>query len=159
MRHARAERGDWSLRDFDRSLDEGGVRDASLMGRFALERMKSLELVLCSPAERAKQTATLFLAAREEAPPVVYDERIYEASAGRLLRVVGELAGETQEVLLVGHNPGMSELLELLTSEVSPMTTGALASVALAVEKWSEARDGGGQLEWLLSPRAIIEKE
>ena len=159
MRHARAERGDWSIKDFDRSLDERGMRDASSMSGFALGRMKGLKLVLCSPAERAKQTATLFLAAGGEAPPVVYDERIYEASAGRLLRVVRELTDETQEVLLVGHNPGMSELLKLLTNEVSPMSAGALASIALDVEKWSEARDGCGQLEWFASPRMIIEKE
>ena len=57
--------------------------------------------------------------------------------------------------MLVGHNPGMEELLSLLTGEGRAMPTAALACVALDVEKWSKVREGAGHLEWLVRPKEL----
>lgn len=152
LRHAEAERGGGSMSDFDRALSARGRAEAALMGRYARSRAPELALVLCSPAARAKLTAALFLEAAGVAPPVVYDERIYEASAGRLLRVMREIAHEAEAALVVGHNPGMAELLALLTHEAAGMPTGALAAVALDVGEWRETQEGCGRLAWRATP-------
>ncbi|HZI17385.1 MAG TPA: histidine phosphatase family protein [Pyrinomonadaceae bacterium] len=157
LRHAKSSWAEPGLADFDRPLNERGLRAAPLVGRFLLRRKLRPDLVLSSPAERARRTAALVAEAAGLDAPVRYDERIYEAPAGRLVEVVSELEEAAEEVLLVGHNPGMEELIELLAGERQGMPTAALARVSLGVEKWSRVRAGTGRLELHVRPRELEE--
>ncbi|HEX8558159.1 MAG TPA: histidine phosphatase family protein [Pyrinomonadaceae bacterium] len=153
LRHAKSGWNVPGLRDFDRPLNARGREEAPLVGRFLRERKLRVDLIISSPAERARQTAALVKEAAGLSAELLYDERIYEADAARLLEVVTR-AGETADaLLLVGHNPGMEELLLLLTGAGRQMQTAALACVALEVERWGEARDGSGRIEWLVPPK------
>lgn len=154
MRHAKSSWGDASLADFDRPLNERGLRAAPLMGRHLRERRAAPDLILCSPAARARRTAELAAEAAEFRAPLRFDERIYEATAARLAEVVAE-ASDDDEILLVGHNPGMEELLELLTGESRRMPTAAVACVRLDIETWGELRPHAGRLEWHVKPKDL----
>ncbi|MGB7925470.1 MAG: histidine phosphatase family protein [Pyrinomonadaceae bacterium] len=157
MRHAKSSWDDPSLRDFDRPLNNRGLKSASLIGRFMLKRKIRPGLVISSPAKRARKTAALVIkSAQLESKPRL-DERIYEASAIQLLEVISQIETSAEEVLLVGHNPGMEDLLLTLTGEVRRMPTAALARVALDIERWSDARETGGQLEWLVKPKELTD--
>lgn len=155
MRHAKSSWGDPSLADFDRPLNERGLRAAPLMGRHLRERRVVPDLILCSPAARARRTAELAAEAAKFHAPLRFDERIYEATAARLVEVVAEALDDDDEVLLVGHNPGMEELLEMLTGEWHRMPTAAVACVRLDLETWAGLRPHAGRLEWHVKPKDL----
>jgi phosphohistidine phosphatase len=155
LRHAKSSLGDASLADFDRPLNERGTEAASFVGRFMRKRKLNPDLVLCSPAERARQTAALVAEAAKLAAPTRFDERIYEATPARLAEVVSQVEDGMDEILLVGHNPGLEGLLELLTGESRHLPTATLAGVALDVEKWSKLREGAGSIEFFVKPKEI----
>jgi len=155
MRHAKSSWGDGSLADFDRPLNERGLKAAPLLGRFMRKQKLRPDLILCSPAERARQTVSLVVEAAGLGVPLRYDERIYEATSARLVEVVSQIEEDAGEAMLVGHNPGLEVLLERLTGESRRMPTAALARVALDVEKWSKVRDGAGRVELFVKPREL----
>jgi phosphohistidine phosphatase len=84
-----------------------------------------------------------------------FDQRIYEASAVRLLEVISQIEEEKSEVLLVGHNPGMEELLQVLTDKVERMNTGTLAKISIGTTKWCKALEKKGSLDWLVRPKEL----
>ena len=155
LRHAEASWNEQGLGDFDRPLNGRGQEAAPLVGRHLREKGLRVDLMVSSPAVRARQTAALVKESAGLSTELLYDERIYEADAARLLEIVTQTAESADALMLVGHNPGMGELLALLTGEARPMQTAALACVALDVEEWGEARAGAGRLEWLALPKEI----
>lgn len=157
MRHAKSSWKDATMRDFERPLNERGRKSAPVMGRLLRRRKPLPDLVVSSPAERARTTAALVTESAALHAPLRYDERIYEATASQLLEVVAQLDEAADTALLVGHNPGMEELIETLTGAHERMPTAALACITLDVEKWSKARAGAGRLEWVERPKEIDE--
>ena len=157
LRHAESSRQEPGLEDFDRPLNGRGREAAPLVGRFIQKRGLRVDQILSSPAARARQTAALVKESAGLRAGLLYDERIYEADAARLLEVVTQAAESADALMLVGHNPGMEELLALLTGETRGMPTAALACVALDVERWGQARASAGRLEWLVRPEELAE--
>jgi phosphohistidine phosphatase len=157
LRHAKSSWKDAHLQDFDRPLNGRGKDSAPLVGRVMRKRKLKVDLVLCSPAARARQTAMLVKESAGLPAETLYDERIYEADAARLLEVVTQAAEPADALMLVGHNPGMEELLTFLTGEERRMPTAALACVTLDVEKWGKVRARAGRLEWLVRPKELAE--
>ncbi|HEX5708209.1 MAG TPA: histidine phosphatase family protein [Pyrinomonadaceae bacterium] len=155
MRHAKSSWKDASMRDFERPLNERGRRSAPLMGRLMRRRKLQPDLVVSSPAERARETTALVTESAALRSNVRYDERIYEAGVAQLLEVVTQLDESAATALVVGHNPGMEELIASLTGASERMPTAALACVVLEVEKWAKARPGAGRLEWVVRPKEL----
>ena len=155
LRHAKSSWKDPGLQDFDRPLNGRGKEAAPLVGRLIRKRKLQVDLLLSSPASRARQTAALVKESAGLTADLLYDERIYEADAARLLEVVTQAGESTDALMLVGHNPGMEELLTFLTGEERSMPTAALACVALDVEKWGKVRARAGRLEWLVRPKEL----
>lgn len=155
LRHAKS---DWSTpgqQDFDRPLNERGVKAARLVGEFIRKQGIRPGLIISSPAERARQTIALVMESAHLATELRYDERIYEASAEHLFAVISQVADSVSELLLVGHNPGMEELLLTLAGENRRMPTAALASISLDIEKWNKSEELHGRLEWLTKPKEL----
>jgi len=155
LRHAKSSWKDASVKDFDRPLNQRGLKAAPAIGRLMRKRKLQPELVLSSPAERARQTTQLVLEAAGLKTEVRYDERIYEASAARLFEIVSQLDDEAEVVMMVGHNPGFEELLEALTGTGRSLSTAALACIELDIEKWNKVRAGENQLAWLVRPKEL----
>ena len=84
-----------------------------------------------------------------------FDERIYEAGAHRLLEVVRQIEKDKKTVLLVGHNPGLEEFLELLTGTVETMPTCTLSKVVLEASNWARIGNKSGVLEWTVTPKTL----
>ena len=155
LRHAKSSWDQPGLTDIERPLNERGRRDAPRMGRLVRERALRPDVILCSPAERARQTAALVAAAAGLDAAPRYDERIYEASAGRLIDVLSEVEREAESVLLIGHNPGVEKLIEVLTGASGRMTTAALARLSLDIDAWDKVGVGSGRLEWVVRPKEL----
>ena len=155
LRHAKSSWKEQEVRDFDRPLNQRGLKAAPSMGRLIKKRKLQPDLVLSSPAERARQTTQLVIEAAGLKTELRYDERIYEATVVRLFDIVTQVDDESNLVMIVGHNPGLEELLEALTGEARSLPTAALACIELDVEKWNKARAGTGRLEWLVKPKKL----
>ncbi|MDL5200734.1 histidine phosphatase family protein [Streptomyces sp. ALI-76-A] len=112
FRHAKA---DWpQVTDHERPLAERGRMDAAVAGRRLTETGLSFDLALCSTAVRTRETWKLAVHEFPHRPKTVYEERIYEASPGELIAVLNETPDDAQNILLVGHNPGIQGLADVL---------------------------------------------
>ncbi|CAN5535429.1 histidine phosphatase family protein [soil metagenome] len=137
LRHAKS---DWSEDDADiaRRLAKRGRQQAPEAGRWLDANIASIDLALVSPAKRARSTWTLASAELQISALTRIDDRLYAASDRELLDVVRTLSPDIDTVVLVGHNPGIEDLVLLLTGETVPMPTSALAVIAVT-GSWSTA--------------------
>ena len=156
LRHAKSSWKDKYQRDFDRPLNDRGKKAAETIGQYIRKEGISPELVLSSTAVRARQTTDIVLRAARLQSELRYDERIYEASPSRLMEVISQIDEKLSSVLLVGHNPGMEELLNLLTASSEHMATATLAKIRLdGADKWTRIAAGKGNVDLIIRPREI----
>ncbi|MER6331660.1 histidine phosphatase family protein [Streptomyces sp. NPDC001034] len=116
LRHAKSARPE-GVPDSRRPLAPRGLRDAPAAGRALAEADLLPDLALCSTAVRARQTWQLASAEWGTPPPVRYEPRLYGADVPALLDVVRETPPEVETLLLVGHNPGLEDLLLTLAGD------------------------------------------
>lgn len=138
LRHAHAEVGHSPGTDFDRPLSQRGLREAAAIGDYLRSNLLIPDLVLCSAAVRARETAETVLAALGASVSSRYDPRIYEASAHELITVVTEVENSVSTLLLVGHNPGMEQLLKAMTGELVAMKPCSLANLVVENQNQGE---------------------
>jgi phosphohistidine phosphatase len=155
LRHAKSSWSDPAMRDFDRTLNERGLKAAPLMGEFIKQQGIKPDLIISSPAERARQTMELVKQSAGLNSEIRFDERIYEASVGRLMQIVSGFGERANEVLLVGHNNGLENLLARLTGEDKRMPTAALARISLPIDNWSDVYEIQGQLNLFVKPKDL----
>lgn len=158
LRHAKSSWKDSAIQDFDRPLNGRGKKAAETIGRFIRNKRIAPDLLLSSPAVRARETIEIVIKTAKLRSELRYDERIYEASPQRLLEVVSQIEEERKIVLMVGHNPGMEELLKLLTDRAEHMATGTLARINLKVASWDQVLEDKGVLEWIVRPKELTEQ-
>ncbi|MDA3624146.1 histidine phosphatase family protein [Saccharopolyspora oryzae] len=135
IRHAKSAWPD-DADDFDRPLATRGRRDAPAVGHWLRDHAAAIELVLCSPAIRARQTWELAAPEIPAEPKLKYDDRIYVASARELLSVIHEIPPTVMTAAVIGHNPGLEDLVSLLTGEPAVLKTAAIA-VLSTPNPWS----------------------
>jgi phosphohistidine phosphatase len=144
LRHGKS---DWSGDEPDhlRPLARRGQRQVPEAGRWLAGNVGVIDLAIVSPAERTRQTWRLAAAELDVPARVREDDRVYAASAQSLLGVLREVPGEVATVVLVGHNPGLEDLVASLTGGWVPMPTSALAVIDLP-GPWSDAGNTGAEL-------------
>ncbi len=155
LRHAKSSWDDPALKDFDRPLNKRGLKAAPKIGAHMLKEKIRPDLVLSSPALRAKQTTHIVCEAAGLSSLINFDERIYEASVQRLFEIVAGFEEGISTAMMVGHNPGFEELLAALTGESQRMPTGALACIELKIKKWPDLTGGCGKLKWLVRAKDL----
>lgn len=153
MRHAKSSWDDPSMSDFERPLNDRGRRAAPFMGSLIVERSMVPAIIICSPAKRAVETARLVIAAFGSGADVIFDDRIYEASPHRLLKVVHDIFDKYASAMIVGHNPGTEGFIRFLTGSLVPMPTAALAVIDLNIKDWFDADIECGELRTVIRPR------
>jgi len=155
LRHAKSDWGDDSLPDFDRPLAPRGKRDAPRMGKALRKRGVMPELIISSPAARAKTTIEDFMKAAHLDLTVKFAESIYGAPSSELMKVIRSLPDEISRALMVGHNPGFEDLLNRLTGKRERMPTAALARIEFQIDQWADIEEEKGKLMWLLTPKQL----
>jgi phosphohistidine phosphatase len=141
IRHAKAEPARHGQEDWDRPLDARGMRDAPEMARRLKADSPKPDKVLTSPAVRALATATIMSRELGIASSKVHqDERLYLASPKVMLNVIQELGDAAKHLAIVGHNPGITELADQLSSErsIDNMPTCAIYRLEFDIRNWSE---------------------
>ena len=151
LRHAKAETpGDKP--DFERELAPRGRRDATAAGSWLADQDLYPDLVICSPATRTRQTwhqvaVALAQAVPEHAAPEVrYDPGLYEGGRTEVIDLLRAVPDETATVLVVGHNPTMSDVSLLLRPDADPNAAG-LKTAGMAIHRadgpWAQTEPGG----------------
>lgn len=155
MRHGKS---DWAASfatDHERPINRRGRRASAAMGAWLSGIGAQPEVVVSSSAIRARTTAERAILAGGFDAPLTIEPAIYEASARDLVEVVVALPAEAETAMLVGHEPGMSSLIALLTGASVRFPTAALARIDLEVESWEATRPMSGTLAWLQLPRQL----
>ncbi|HEX5959398.1 MAG TPA: histidine phosphatase family protein [Hyphomicrobiaceae bacterium] len=164
LRHAKSSWSDARLKDFDRPLNERGLKEAPRIGTFMARRGLVPALVLCSPAARARQTLNLVRPTFKPAPQVVYEDALYLASPRAMLKRIEQVTAEARHLMLVGHNPGLQELAleltgagpaEALEAVAQKLPTAGLVILSFDADSWSKIKPGAGRLEAFMSPKRL----
>ncbi|GAB7188790.1 histidine phosphatase family protein [Kitasatospora sp. Ki12] len=164
IRHAKAEQPDeFDGDDHERPLAERGRKDAPVLGRWLAGAGLAPDLALVSTALRTRETWELAAAELATKPRTVFEDRLYEASLGELLGVLNEVSDEVQDVVVVGHNPGVHALADALAGEaegdlLARMNRSGFPTAAAAVltfqGSWKSVEHGAGRLAAFWMPHA-----
>lgn len=165
FRHAKSDWGDGAQRDFDRGLNERGVKGAAVMGDHIRAHGTQWDRLIGSPAIRVVDT----LKGALPEMPAIYDERLYLASSDTILEVAQAHAGEGEDeahsILVSGHNPGMQEVVldlvspshenDLFREAVVKFPTATFAVLECNIESWSQLKPRCAKLIHFARPRDI----
>jgi phosphohistidine phosphatase len=159
LRHAKSSWKDPALDDHERPLNRRGKRDVPRVGRLIAEQGLRPDLVLCSSARRARDTAFALLRACDYDRETRVLRTLYLAGPEQLADHLRRLQAEPLRVMMIGHNPGLEELVEALSGEVVKLPTAGLACLELDVDRWSEVAlgKGLGRVAGVWRPRELPE--
>jgi phosphohistidine phosphatase len=164
LRHAKS---DWSVAgrpDHERDLALRGNDSAAKIGAYMARHALVPDLVLCSTAVRAKRTWVLVAEAFADPPKVIYDDRLYEVGARAILDVVRASSPQVHGLAVVGHNPGLRDLAELLIAAgdietrqrlLEKFPTAGLAVIDFPVDEWRKLHGHSGRLDRFVAPRSL----
>ena len=165
LRHAKSGDDGSVARDFDRRLNAKGRRAARAIGRHLRERAVTFDRVVASPAVRVVETIEELATGRAAAIDPQWEKDIYLATARELLEIVRRTPDEVGSLLLVGHNPGLEELVLCLVPDrdedatrdkvEEKYPTASLAEIELAIDRWGDAAAGAGTLAGFVRPRDL----
>lgn len=160
VRHAKSSWEEVGLADFDRPLNNRGKKNAPLMGKILKKSGQAPDLILSSPAQRAKATAEI-LAGELNYPlkKIVFEYEIYEASPEKLLQIIRNQENHIEKLMLVGHNPTLTLLANQLTQTVhieNIPTTGIFA-VRWDISTWTDIQPNKAQFLFFDYPKKHTE--
>lgn len=138
LRHAKSSWKDKHLKDFDRPLKKKGEETAELIGKILAHGNYLPDLVLSSPAKRARETTEIVNKYSGLKGSTQFIESFYMAEPGEYIQSLRELPDKVNRVMVVGHNPGLEALLQMLEGKVNALSTGALAILELELTQWGD---------------------
>ena len=152
IRHAKATHESGYI-DFERPLQERGLQDAAVMAGRLKEKNLIPEILVASPALRTLSTANVF-AQHLAISQLQTNKDIYEATILALIKVINALPDENDFIALVGHNPGMSDLLYYLTGQIQDVPTCAMMLIEFDTDSWMEIIEDAGKLVYYDYPKS-----
>lgn len=170
LRHAKAEIGSLAIPDIDRQLMPRGRKAASRMARYIADECLTPDYVICSSAARTRETLTLMKPVLwpQGIPDtaLAFEPLIYEAPYERILHVIHRAPNNAKTLMVVGHNPGLEDLVDALMMTAdkdaeqklrAKYPTCALAVLTFPVSLWEDVIEQGGHLERFVTPRALAD--
>jgi phosphohistidine phosphatase len=151
MRHAKSSFKEGEMPDFERPLSKRGEKDAPRMGKLLKDKNLVPDLILSSTAVRASRTAELVADKCGYKGEILYVQSLYLGEPEAYLETLRDLKEQDdnlQTVLVIGHNPGLESLLQMLTDHLDCLPTSAIAYLKVPVRSWSA-----------LTPQIIAELE
>ncbi|MFO8021955.1 MAG: histidine phosphatase family protein [Perlabentimonas sp.] len=140
LRHAKSSWDDASKSDFDRPLNNRGVKDANIMAKELADKLSKLDLILASSANRAASTAQIFAHTLNfPEGKLRFDDSIYTAHEGDIENIVKELPDDHTQVLIVGHNPTLTYFANRYYPEhIGNMPTAGIVMLEFNANSWSK---------------------
>lgn len=139
LRHAKSSWADTSLDDWQRPLNDRGRREAPRVGKWLRDRALVPDLIVTSGAVRARETAAAVADAAAYTREIVVEPSLYHATPADAIAVLKSISNQTaRTVLIVGHNPGLEDLVSRLSGEHHDLVTAAIVELAVPIDRWSE---------------------
>ncbi len=164
LRHAKSDWPNRPIEDHERPLSARGHEAAPIIGAYMAHHALRPDMTLCSTAHRTRQTFDHITAAFPRRLAVAYEPRLYGANPRRLLDVIREAPDAAHVLCVIGHNPGMQALAELLIATGEPdaherllekFPTCGLAVIDFLLDSWPGLRPQSGRLDRFVTPRAL----
>jgi phosphohistidine phosphatase len=162
LRHAKSSWADPTLPDHERPLAPRGRRDAKRIAKHLVQLGIEPELLLCSSAERTRETLALMRPALSATSTVLLEMELYAASSDRLLERIRAVPDAVASLMLIGHNPGLQDLALVLASAGAELErleakfpTAALATLALPNTTWSQLSQADAVLTAYVVPKQL----
>ena len=156
LRHAKSSWNDPALDDHERPLNKRGRRDGPRMGKLVREYGLIPDIVIASDAVRAQLTAETVADAARYAGEILLDRRLYMAGPADIVSLLRTVRENAETVMIVGHNPGLEELIEQLTGQRQDLPTAALAQIVLPIDQWRDLKlSTRGTLVGLWRPKEL----
>ena len=165
FRHAKSSWDDSVPRDFDRPLNKRGEKAAVTMGLWVKRNGLTFDHVVASPAVRVTETIDQFIKGTGGRMDPNWDRRIYLASSATLMDVLRDQSDAHRNLLMVGHNPGLEDLVfdvcpddgtsPLLDLVWEKYPTAAIARIELDIENWAKLDRGCGKITHFIRPRDL----
>lgn len=158
VRHAKSSWKDVELSDFDRPLNDRGLKNALMMGRLLANANYDVERIISSPAARAITTATIIASEIGfSVQQIVRNPDIYGASLSVLINLVTSLDDNFSSIMLVGHNPGFTVLCNFISNaRIDNMPTCSIAQIKFDVDSWYSITEHSGKLIEFYYPKKTI---
>ena len=159
MRHAKSSWKDGSIKDLNRRLNKRGERDAPFMGKLMNQKGISLQEMISSPAERALSTASLFCSEFEfPYQKLKVDNNLYASSSKEMLSVIKNLSENVESVLIIGHNPGLTDLSNYLSDfPIDNIPTCGIVELFYNKKSWREIEFGSCRMGFFEYPKKYFE--
>jgi phosphohistidine phosphatase len=158
IRHAKSSWDDETQRDFDRTLNQRGLRDAPAMAKKHADSGVKVDLIISSPAMRAHTTSKFYAHAHGmDVEHIDLQETIYNAGVMDLLDVVKNIDDNHGCVILFGHNPGISMMVGFLSGQAVSMPTNGVAELKMEIDHWKDAEAYCAELKSFDYPKNHIE--
>ncbi|MBZ0217080.1 MAG: histidine phosphatase family protein [Fimbriimonadaceae bacterium] len=164
LRHAKSDWDGTGIADFDRPLSQRGILAAPKIARFMAENGYIPARILCSAANRTRQTLTAILPHLGDIPDIDIMERIYSGGAQQYFDLVRGQTDTANSILLIGHNPSIQGLALALSGSgdramreqmARKYPTTGLSVITFEIDHWSEISESAGHLEVFTTPRMI----
>lgn len=166
LRHAKSDWKNPGLSDHERPLNGRGRRACSKMAQVFTSLDIRPDIVLCSTAERTRETACRVMKAGSFDWNIQYEGTLYGASADNILSHIRALPDANTSVLVIGHNPGTEDLVKGLTQQEEQdgmlarlsrkYPTGALACLEFEAETFTEIALNSGSLQRFIKPKDML---
>ena len=154
IRHAKSDWDNPSLSDYDRPLAVRGLEDAPKMAALLKNRDIKIDHILSSTAKRAKQTAEITAEALGiPETHIQWDRSLYHASSDHLLAVIQAQPIQLQTLILVGHNPGLTELIVDLGVNLDNLPTAGKFAFTVLCDDWKGLSAATCSFDWWDSPK------
>jgi len=156
LRHGKSSHKDSRLADFDRPLTKRGRRDASRIGALLVDEDMLPDLIVSSTACRARETTERLVAAAGFDGPVHLTDDLYMASSRQIVKVIAAQPAARMAMMIVGHNPGLEELMTSLTNCEDPLPTASLTGIVLPIKRWRDLKSStAGKLVQIWRPKEL----
>lgn len=164
LRHAKSSWDDPVARDFDRPLNKKGEKAARIMGQYMKAQGLTFDHIIASPAVRVIETVDHVASGYGKRIEPIWERRIYLASSATLMDVLREMDDGAGHILMLGHNPGMEDLIldlvpetdgEMRSSVYEKYPTAALAQIDINIDHWADIDRGKGRLTRFVRPRDL----
>lgn len=156
LRHGKAEIGDFDTDDFDRNLTDRGRKNASNMGKFIYNKINNPDLIIASDSKRTTQTAKS--ACENMNYPkekIQFDSDLYLASMRRILKIIFNLSDAINSCVIVGHNPGLTDLINHFGVRLDNLPTASAVCFYFETDKWSGISAENAKFQWIQLARDL----
>ncbi len=156
IRHAKSDWSEEDKKDFDRGLSKRGSKDLKSMGSYLLKKKIKPDLILSSPALRAKLTAKKISKKIEYDKDIKYIDELYMPDPKTILDILSDQKNKNKCIFLINHNPALTDLANmLLDDKIENIPTLGIVAIKFDIKKWKDIKKSKGKMDLFVYPKLL----